>query len=221
MRRVLANDDVARLARSAERLVRLAQAINERAKEWDGPEPQPVPVPAIAGPDLPAVAAEPLVQAARDAIRAHRSRPDFGAPGMFHARAWPLMLELFIAESCGDDMPVKSACLALGGSQTSALRCILDLERLSVVESRSDEKDGRRRLLKLSASARRQLEDYLAQCGGANGGAEGHRPIRVSLRMTTRSLTDDETAERGSCDIRPEVAPGSARSGFGIEMVSQ
>jgi DNA-binding MarR family transcriptional regulator len=215
MRRVLATDDVARLARSAERLVRLAQAINERAMESASSTAAPVyPLP-CAAPEAAAAPAEHLLQAARDALRTDRDRPHFGAPPLFQAKAWPLMLELFIAERCETDTSVKTACLSLGGSQTSALRCILDLERLGAVVSRADEKDGRRRLLNLSASARQEIEDYLKR-----GTTDSHRSIRLSLRMTKQSLPD--TDENGSdSNDSTQIAPDSAQAGNGAEMVSQ
>jgi hypothetical protein len=215
MRRVLASDDVARLARSAERLVRLAQAINERAMETETfVVPPAYPAPASRH-DSAASASELLVQAAREALRIDRDRPNFGAPPLFHARAWPLMLELFIGECCGTDTSVKTACLSVGGSQTSALRCILDLERLGVVESKADEKDGRRRLLNLSTNARREIQDYLER-----GTAESHRPIRVSLRMTRHSVQDagDDGIDFNNA---AQVAPDSAQPGIGAERISQ
>jgi hypothetical protein len=215
MRKVLASDDVARLARSAERLVRLAQAINERAMETESLVVAPVYPAPLSRADSVAAESEFLVRAAREALRLDRDRPQFGAPPLFQARAWPLMLELFIGECCGADTSVKTACLSVGGSQTSALRCILDLERLGVVESKPDEKDGRRRLLNLSANARREIQDYLER-----GTAESHRPIRVSLRMT-RNAVHDARGDSIDFENAEQLTPDSAQPGIGAERVSQ
>lgn len=215
MRRITACDDMARLTRSAERLVRLAQAINERTQDWSN-------LPAAPGHDLSvtpcntaADATGPHVQAARELIQAHRNQPDFGAPALFQNRLWLLILDLFIADSKQADVAVKAACLSLGGSQTTSLRCILDLERLGIVESRADVSDGRRRLLSLSATARQTLQDYLARHGETRGKA-----VRLSMRMTTHQFDENEQMVNEDTRNSAVIDARMDRSATGCETLS-
>lgn len=209
MTHMLASDDMARLARSAERLVRLAQAINDRAREGNPSTPAFGPPSEAAAP----LGQDSLIQLARHAIRIDRHRPHFGAPALFQARSWTLLLELFIADASGTPTSVKAASLTLGGSQTSALRSILQLEQLDVVRSRADSTDGRRRLLSLSDRARSAVGDYLSRLQ-----AEQQRPLRLSLRMTTQTVTEDGSDAQHSAGNYLEMTPSPAATESGAEM---
>ena len=218
MKRSLATDDVTRLVRSAERLVRLAQTISEQTQEV-GAQQEGAPIrhdPGWPAPDHGADRPDAhLVDAARQAIRAHREQPDFGIPTLFHSRAWILMLELYIAERCGIDTPVKAACLTLGGAQTTALRCILDLERADLLKSVADDKDARRRLLRLAPAAHATLRAFLAQQAARHG-----KPMRIALRIAKQGMGDaSSAAHQAGADAR--IAPISGRSANEADPVLQ
>ncbi len=207
MRRVVPHDDVERLVRSAQRLARLAQTIGERAQVDTGTS-----VGINNGRDalVEPIAPVRLVEAAREAIAAHLAQPDFGAPALLRNRNWLLMLELFIAKSCGAPMPVKAACLTLGGPTSTALRIILELERFGLIASSSDDKDARRRLLMLTVHAEEGLRLYLT-----NRSDQADLPLRLSLKLTKHV---DASGDVPSDDL---MQPRLARSNHELDTVLQ
>lgn len=208
MRRVVASDDVVRLVRAAERMARLAQEIGARAQSAST-SPSDADI-SRADPPATCPSTERLVQASRDAIAAHLGQPDFGAPAFFRNPAWLLLLELFVADRSGAAVSVKAACLTLGGATSTAMRTILDLERLDLIASRSDEKDARRRLLTLTPRAEAALRVYL------NRMVEQAEPsIRLSLKM---SQGHDDPRE---CHAPHPIQPSTDRSVLGIETILQ
>lgn len=72
------------------------------------------------------------------------------------------MLELLLAELNDDVVPVSNACISLGGAQSTALRVLNRIERMGLVRSHADHRDGRRRLLRLTDTARDVLTAHLA-----------------------------------------------------------
>lgn len=190
MRRLIRDDDVARLVRAAERMARLAQDISERGSQERDPSPDATPD----GENPPPLPTEKLLDASRQAIAAHLAQPDFDAPAIFRNPEWILMLELFAARRTGVAVSVKSASLTLGGSASSANRTLLDLERLGLIASGSDEKDARRRLLTLTERAEAMLHAYLSK--------QAERrlpPMRLSLKLSHVQAEDD--AALAPCDI--------------------
>ncbi len=205
MRRAVMSDDVVRLVRAAQRMARLAQDIGERAQR----DPDP---PSLRGdgPVTHDVPAERLVHAAHDAMAAHRRQPDFGAPAIFRNPVWLLMLELFAARRTGAAVSVKAASLTLGSAASTANRTILDLERLGVIASLSDEKDARRRLLSLTADADAVLQRYLGQW------IERREPaLRLSMKLSQSNLDPQES------DDTPAMHSQMDRSTSGIETILQ
>jgi len=185
MRRALIDDDVVRLVRAAQRMARLAQDIGERAQK------APLAPCAEESTETERAAtcppAERLVAASREAIADCRRLPDFGAPVFFRNPVWLLMLELFTAERSGVSVSVKSASLTLGGAASTANRTILELERLELIRSVSDQTDARRRLLKLTPAADATLQAYLIQQ------IENREPsVRVSLKLSQSAGAPDQ-----------------------------
>lgn len=208
MRRVRVDDDVGRLVRAAEQMARLAHDIAERGKRENA---QPLTAEQAADGDLkPQVPPERLMQASKIAMAAHLQLPDFGAPAIFRTPEWLLMLELFAANRSGSDVSVKAASLTLGGAPSTANRAILELEQLGLIASSSDEKDARRRLLKLTPHAESILHDYLSR-------QSEHRPpaMRVSLKVS-RFETDDEVQVPGA-----DTSSIMDRSNSGTESILQ
>ncbi len=185
MRKILIDDDVVRLVRAAQRMARLAQDIGERAQQGTAlpDHGDQVTVEHVA--TCPST--ERLIQASRDAMAAYRRQPDFDAPAIFRNSTWLLMLELFTADRSGVAVPVKAASLTLGGATSTANRTILDLERLGLIRSVSDETDARRRLLKLTPHADTILQIYLGQQ------IERSEPsLRMSLKLTPADPQTDQ-----------------------------
>lgn len=208
----LLNDDVARLARSAERLVRLVEEISKRDVGNGALAELPGVKPAHTQLDQ-ATANDALAHAAHDAIAAHISRPHFGNPSIFQNRIWVLMLELLLAGLAGKRMPVTNACLLLGGAQTTALRAILDLERRGIVSSVMDETDGRRRLIELSAACEAQLRTYLIREPSSG------RTMRLAVRVRAHDIALDKQPTIASDGNG--TAPHTVRTESGDDVVLQ
>lgn len=193
MRRSAAEHEVARLARTAEHLVRLAREIGERRLQEDLPSPSGLRLVGRPGREM---GERDLSVAARDALEAYWAMPDFGVPELFRTPAWMLMLKLFLEGGEEGGMPVKVACLTLGGAQTTAHRDLLDLERRGLIVSVSDPLDGRRRLVRLSSMARDVLVRFLAS---PTGSRTGQSPI--SLKIRSRTVRIDPSADRSDNEI--------------------
>ncbi|WP_294306606.1 hypothetical protein [Sphingomonas yabuuchiae] len=206
MRRLIRDDDVARLVRAAERMARLAQDISERGSQETDASPDATPD--IESP--PPLPTEKLLDASRQAIAAHLAQPDFDAPAIFRNPEWILMLELFAAGRTGVAVSVKSASLTLGGSPSSANRTLLDLERLGLIASASDEKDARRRLLTLTDRAESILYAYLSK--------QLERrmpPMRLSLKLSHAPSEDDAAL------VSHEINSPADASAPGMECILQ
>lgn len=208
IKRALAADDVARLARSAERLVALAKEISERGVLTNGLAPNEGQLP-----EVPHANGPEVVDTARRLAAEHAARPDFGLADLFRDRAWLLVLELYVADARRIEVAVKSACLTLGGSQSSALRTLLHLEQDGVVQSRSDAKDARRRLITLTPAAHETLSVYLAQHPSTAS------RVQMSLRIT--STTDDSSPSSVCGANRAGKGSNSAQSESGLEVALQ
>lgn len=206
MRRTSIDDDMMRLVCAAQRIVRLARDIGERAQQDREQSPAAVPT----GDPLSGSSLDLLFQASRDAAAAHGRLPDFGAPSIFRNPIWLLMLELFSARLGGTTVSVKAASLTLGGAPSTANRTILELERLDLICSASDETDARRRLLALTPRAEAILRNYLSQQ------IERREPsLRMSIRVAHQDLHEN------SHEIESRNHPVSDRSICGSETVLQ
>lgn len=193
MKRSAAEHDVARLARTAEYLVRLAKEIGERRSQESLAAP---PGLRLVGTPSREIGDRDMSAAAREALEAYWAMPDFGVPELFRSPAWVLMLKLFMEDEEQGGVPVKVACLALGGAQTTAHRYLLELERRELIVSVADPLDGRRRLLRLSSMARDVLTRFLAAPIPA-------RPSQaaISLKIRSRTVRIDPSADRSDNEI--------------------
>lgn len=206
MRRVIRDGDIARLVRAAERMARLAQEISERGN----PEADALPAAESVAERPSHPPPERLLDASRQAVSAHLAQPDFGVSSIFRNPEWILMLELFAAGRTGVAVSVKSASLTLGGSPSSANRTLLDLERLGLIASASDEKDARRRLLTLTDRAESILYAYLSK--------QLERrmpPMRLSLKLSHAPSEDDAAL------VSHEINSPADASAPGMECILQ
>lgn len=101
----------------------------------------------------PADAIPPDSSSVRREIRMRRWRDSLFPESLFADPAWDLLLDLYAAHLEGALIPVTSACIAAAVPQTTALRWIIKLEQLGLIMRSEDDRDHRRRDLRLSNRA--------------------------------------------------------------------
>ncbi|MDE8651348.1 winged helix DNA-binding protein [Novosphingobium album (ex Liu et al. 2023)] len=118
------------------------------------------------------------------ALRRFRDRL-FGPAHRFGEAAWDILLDLFIMESRGKAIHVTSACIASAVPQSTALRCIRELERDGLIVRDLDANDARKSLLRLTDDGMRRMilalrgrfaaqgQDEPARDNPANGYGQG------------------------------------------------
>lgn len=102
-----------------------------------------------------------LVRAARRHLDGRRQRANFLAREMFGEPAWDMLLDLFIAQCENKRISISSACIASGGSATTALRWLARLETMNYVERVSDDKDKRRIFVRITPLACEAIAKWL------------------------------------------------------------
>ncbi len=98
----------------------------------------------------------------RSIIRARRLREEYLGSDLFADPAWDLLLDLLAARLEGRSVSVSSLCVAAAVPATTALRWISLLEAKGVILRQSDQRDGRRVLLRISDEMAAKLTDFLA-----------------------------------------------------------
>jgi DNA-binding MarR family transcriptional regulator len=186
MRERASEDELRRISRSAERLSRMLKLACDRHDERTNvPVLQgPARIPANRSGEAPDA---DLVAAARSLLKGLAEQPDFGARDIVFNPAWPLLLELFVAQLERRPVPVTNACLSLGTAQTTALRYLTDLERRGLIESLSDPADGRRRLIRLTARVEGELRCYLQ-----NAIEDQDVGVRIRVRVASSTQPADQ-----------------------------
>lgn len=116
---------------------------------------------AAAGPE----GVEEAARRARAVYRARRARTQiFGTDAdLFAEPAWDILLDLFVASAEGTPVSVSSACIAAAVPSTTALRWLATLETRGLLERTTDPADGRRCYLRLTETAQRRMQAWLAQ----------------------------------------------------------
>jgi DNA-binding MarR family transcriptional regulator len=105
----------------------------------------------IVGPSDVGALAEALYR-----LRRRRDRSFGGA--LFSEPSWDLLLELLAAEKSGSHVSIKTACLAAAVPNTTAVRCLRQLERRGVVYRQPDRRDRRRINIRLTEPAASMME---------------------------------------------------------------
>lgn len=77
-----------------------------------------------------------------------------------------MLLDLYIAHHEGKLISVSSACIASGGSATTALRWLARLETLNWVKRISDDNDRRRIYVCITDQAEQSISGWIAQFVG-------------------------------------------------------
>jgi len=93
-------------------------------------------------------------------MRRYRDRM-FGPEHRFGEAAWDILLDLFIMEARGRAIHVTSACIASAVPQSTALRCIRELEGDGLIVRDLDRSDARKSLLRLTDEGMRRMIQVL------------------------------------------------------------
>lgn len=80
---------------------------------------------------------------------------------LFGEPAWDILLDLFVNNSIGRSVSVKSASLGSAVPDTTALRWLRVLERSGLIYFAQDQSDARRKLISLTQEGERQMRRYL------------------------------------------------------------
>lgn len=88
-------------------------------------------------------------------------RPDDGIKKLYGEAVWDIFLDLYIAEAEGKRISVTSMCIGSGVAPTTALRYMTILIDAGWLVREEDEIDNRRAFVKLSRSAKAQMDAYL------------------------------------------------------------
>jgi DNA-binding transcriptional ArsR family regulator len=105
-----------------------------------------------------------LPELARAVLAGSRRRQEFLSAELFGEPAWDMLLDLFAAHHEGKQISVSSACIASGGSATTALRWIARLEAMNYVSRIGDGNDRRRIYVRLTPLAEQAIAGWLRSC---------------------------------------------------------
>ena len=104
-----------------------------------------------------------LLSVARRWAEARRVRDEVFGKSMFLNPGWSILLELFIAGEEGRNVTIKSACVAAGVPQSTALRHIAHLIDVRLAVRAQHPSDARSAYLKLSESGRARMVSFISQ----------------------------------------------------------
>jgi hypothetical protein len=108
--------------------------------------------------------------AAAEIIARRRARhAHFGAHEIFGEPAWDILLDLYVRQSGGEQISVKSACVNAGVPANTALRWLHALELEGLLCCEDDPGDPQRRLVRLSRDGFDRMTDYFEEIAN-----EGH-----------------------------------------------
>ncbi|MBB4087562.1 MarR family transcriptional regulator [Sphingomonas carotinifaciens] len=79
----------------------------------------------------------------------------------FSDPSWDMILELYVAEQEGSTIAVSQLCTLSGGSMTTALRHIEDLEALGLINRAPDPTDRRKAIVTMLPRLRSAIEQWL------------------------------------------------------------
>ena len=113
-------------------------------------------------PVAPRLTSAEMLSAARRLWVARRVRDRIFGPDMFPDPAWNILLDLFIAGEEGRNVTIKSACVAGGVPQSTALRYIAHLIETRYAVRTQHPSDARSAYLKLTDRGRGRMAEYLS-----------------------------------------------------------
>jgi hypothetical protein len=109
------------------------------------------------------LAAPRLLALARRTAEARRARDRVFGSGLCANPPWNILIDLFIAGEEGSNITIKSACVAAGVPQSTALRHIAHLIDIGLAVRSQHPSDARSAYLRLSERGRAKMIDYLGQ----------------------------------------------------------
>jgi hypothetical protein len=113
-------------------------------------------------PVAPSLSSAEMLSAARRLWVARRVRDRIFGPDMFPDPAWNILLDLFIAGEEGRNVTIKSACVAGGVPQSTALRYIAHLIETRYAVRTQHPSDARSAYLRLTERGRARMAEYLS-----------------------------------------------------------
>jgi len=144
----------------------LRSVMENSASEWRGDmEDAPFDFADAMSPANSSVSEE-LTAYARRVLDGRRARSAFFYDGLFGEPAWDILLDLFVAEQESKQISISSACIAAGGSSTTALRWLSRLEEMKLVERRGDTTDRRRVFVRITPRAHTAIVAWLIRASG-------------------------------------------------------
>lgn len=123
-------------------------------------EPEPEPSPAEALPPAELLAEARRVSASR------RIRDRVFGRDLFPNPGWNILIELFIAGEEGRNVTIKSACVAAGVPQSTALRHIAHLIEVRLATRAQHPSDARSAYLKLTDRGRAKMVSVISLSAG-------------------------------------------------------
>jgi DNA-binding MarR family transcriptional regulator len=176
--------------------------------------------------------AEPVKQSgtlpiARALYRLRRRRERLFTTSLFSEPAWDLLLDLFASEKAGKPVSITSACIAAAVPNTTAVRCLQQLEQRGVLFREPDPLDRRRtniRLTNTCISAMESLFEELRLCL-ANDAPESSNVLRNSQTIPGNLLPNlDGYSSRDRLDRKDQnwsfEPANSAKKGNGMQELS-
>jgi DNA-binding MarR family transcriptional regulator len=109
----------------------------------------------------PILPATRLPQLACGIHNCRRERRRYFPDQLFADPAWDMILALYCAEGRGEQLSVTSLGYSVGLPQATAARWIGSLRRAGLIEQQPDERDGRRKFLRLSSLAQDNVTAWL------------------------------------------------------------
>lgn len=145
-------------------------------------------------PQPPLTRSEISVLSSLVAARRERNRRFANGAKLFCDPAWDIMIDLLDAGMRGRSVSITGACGASGVPSTTALRYVGLLEQEDLIERASDEHDGRRVFLSLTARGWAEMRAYAAWMA------------KVDTEADERSGTiGDASGGRGRIPIAPSA----------------
>ena len=122
--------------------------------------------PALRGPDdTPEVVPLPPAELLAEALRlsaARRARDRVFGRDLFPNPGWNILLELFVAAEQGRNVTIKSACVAAGVPQSTALRHIAHLVDVRLARRTQHPSDARSAYLRLTDRGRAKMVVFIS-----------------------------------------------------------
>ena len=96
-------------------------------------------------------------------LKARRLREEMFGSRLFADPAWDILLDLYTAEARGECVQTSSLAFAARVPHSTAIRWAKIMTRAGLIDRHKDPRDARRIHVRLSATARALMEEYMAR----------------------------------------------------------